>query len=121
MGSDADATPRRVFGRSTGMPMPTRRRASSCRFPMVLLWVLAAARQAGAAAATTEPSAGQRSIAITDCGAVADGTTVNTAKIQSAIDALAGSGGGTVVVPAGTFVSGAIFLKPGVNLELEAG
>ena len=56
---------------------------------------------------------------ITDFGAVADGATVNTRAIQSAIDKCAASGGGVVVVPQGTFLSGAIFLKQGVNLQVE--
>jgi polygalacturonase len=56
---------------------------------------------------------------VTDYGAVADGTTVNTKSIQSAIDKCASSGGGIVVVPRGTFLSGAIFLKQGVNLLVE--
>jgi DUF1680 family protein len=58
-------------------------------------------------------------IRITDCGAVADGATINTAAIQSAIDRLTSSGGGAVVVPRGVFLSGALDLKPGVNLHLE--
>lgn len=58
---------------------------------------------------------------ITDFGAKADGATVNTRAIQAAIDHLAGRGGGTVVVPRGVFVSGAVFLKPKVNLHLQAG
>jgi len=56
---------------------------------------------------------------ITDYGAVADAKTVNTKAIQSAIDKCATSGGGVVVVPPGTFLSGAIFLKQGVNLNVE--
>jgi alpha-L-rhamnosidase len=56
---------------------------------------------------------------ITDFGAVADGKTMNTDAIQKAIDSLAGSGGGTLVVPAGTFLTSSIFLKPGVNLHIE--
>ncbi|WP_165390710.1 glycoside hydrolase family 28 protein [Pseudoduganella lutea] len=59
--------------------------------------------------------------AITAFGAVADDRTVNTAAIQKAIDHAAGQGGGTVVVPAGVFVSGALFLKPKVNLHLDKG
>lgn len=58
---------------------------------------------------------------ITDFGAVGDGHTVNTAAIQSAIDHGSQAGGGVVVVPEGTFMSGAIFLKPGVNLRVEKG
>ena len=60
-------------------------------------------------------------IAITETGAVADDATVNTRAIQAAIDKLAGQGGGTVVVPQGVFVSGAIFLKPRVHLHLDKG
>jgi polygalacturonase len=57
---------------------------------------------------------------ITDTGAVGDDKTVNTAAIQNAIDRCAGlKGGGTLVVPKGTFRSGAIFLKQGVNLLVE--
>ena len=57
---------------------------------------------------------------ITDFGAKADGTTVTTKAIQAAIDHLAARGG-TVVVPQGVFVSGALFFKPKVKLRLEAG
>jgi exo-poly-alpha-galacturonosidase len=57
---------------------------------------------------------------ITDFGAVSDGTTVNTRAIQSAIDKCASSKtGGVVVTPKGIFLSGAIFLKQGVNLLVE--
>lgn len=58
---------------------------------------------------------------ITNFGAVGDGDTLNTKSIQSTIDHVASGGGGTVVVPEGIFVSGALFLKPGVNLQLEKG
>lgn len=62
-----------------------------------------------------------RGASITDFGARADGVTVNTRAIQTAIDHLAAQGGGTVVVPQGVFVSGALFLKPGVDLHLAKG
>lgn len=61
----------------------------------------------------------KKRVVITDFGAVADGSTVNTKAIQSAIDKCATSGGCTIVVPKGTFLSGAIFLKQGVNLSVE--
>jgi alpha-L-rhamnosidase len=60
-------------------------------------------------------------VPITQFGAVGDGRTMNTRSIQAGIDKLAAGGGGTLVVPEGVFVSGAIFLKPGVNLRLEKG
>jgi exo-poly-alpha-galacturonosidase len=59
-----------------------------------------------------------RSVSICDFGAVGDGETVNTEAIQKAIDSLASDGGGTLVVPKGTFLSGAIFLKQGVDLQI---
>ncbi len=62
-----------------------------------------------------------KSLSISEFGAVPDGATINTQAIQSAIDRLAGQGGGTVIIPAGIFASGALFLKPGVNLHLANG
>src|SRR5205814_3340123 len=56
---------------------------------------------------------------ITDFGALNDATSINTTSIQSAIDRAASAGGGVVTIPNGTFLSGAIFLKPGVNLHLD--
>lgn len=56
-----------------------------------------------------------RNFLITDFGAVGDGSTDNTKAIQAAIDTCTPAG--TVVVPAGTFVTGALFLKKN-NLTL---
>lgn len=58
---------------------------------------------------------------IRDYGAVSDGITINSAAIQAAIDACAVNGGGRVVIPAGTFKSGTIWLKSNVELHLEMG
>ncbi|HEX4120470.1 MAG TPA: glycosyl hydrolase [Verrucomicrobiae bacterium] len=58
---------------------------------------------------------------ITETGAVGDGKTLNTVAIQKAIDHCAEEGGGVIVVPPGIFVTGSIFLKQGVNLEVEEG
>ncbi len=58
---------------------------------------------------------------ILNYGAVADGITLNTESIQKAIDAVALAGGGRVTVPAGTFLSGTIWLKSHVELHLENG
>ncbi|SEF99195.1 alpha-L-rhamnosidase [Bryocella elongata] len=94
------------------MPSPTypRRRFMS--------WMLSAPLLVSA---WKSNAASTRKSSITDHGALADGSTVNTRAIQAAIDDLAAHGGGTVIVPSGTFVTGAIFFKPGVNLHLEAG
>ena len=71
--------------------------------------------------ATKALAASTREHLVTKFGAVPDGSTVNTKNIQDAIDQLAARGGGTVVVPKGVFVSGALFFRPKVNLRLTEG
>lgn len=66
-------------------------------------------------------AAAQSVCLVTDFGAVGDGRTVNTRAIQEAIDACHERGGGTVWVPAGTFVSGTLELRSRVRLHLDAG
>jgi polygalacturonase len=66
-------------------------------------------------------SAGARDFNVKDYGAKADGSTLDTRAIQAAIDAAAKAGGGTVVVPAGTYLSGSIFVKSNTTLEVEKG
>ncbi len=56
---------------------------------------------------------------IVDFGAKADSLTVNTKAIQAAIDAC--TKGGTVLVPKGVFVSGALYLKSDMTLFIEKG
>ncbi len=58
---------------------------------------------------------------ITDFGAIADGVTNNAWAIQRAIDACAANGGGRVSIPAGTFLSGKVYLRSKIELHLEAG
>jgi polygalacturonase len=54
---------------------------------------------------------------ITSFGAKGDGTTLNTKAIQSAIDACPEDG--TVLIPEGTFLSGALFLKSHMTLQVN--
>jgi polygalacturonase len=56
-----------------------------------------------------------------DYGAVRDGQTLDTRAIQAAVDACAEAGGGTVLVPAGSYLTGSIFLRSNVTLYLDAG
>ncbi len=62
-----------------------------------------------------------RQFVITDYGAIGDSKTMNTAAIQRAIDECSYSGGGTVVVRNGDFVTGTIELKSGVMLYVDKG
>jgi polygalacturonase len=54
-------------------------------------------------------------------GAKGDGSTVNTAAIQKAIDAAAKAGDGVVVFQPGVYLSGALFLKSRMELRLDEG
>jgi polygalacturonase len=54
-------------------------------------------------------------------GAQGDGQTLDTAAINEAIEAAAGSGGGTVRFPAGNYLSFSIHLKSNIALYLEQG
>ncbi|MBN2388432.1 MAG: glycoside hydrolase family 28 protein [Anaerolineales bacterium] len=54
-------------------------------------------------------------------GARGDGKTRDTAALQAAIDACASQGGGTVVIPAGQYLTGSLFLHDDISLYLDAG
>lgn len=53
--------------------------------------------------------------------ATGDGHTNDTKALQSAIDAAASAGGGTVLIPPGNYVTGSLFLRSHINLHLEPG
>lgn len=58
---------------------------------------------------------------IKNYGAIGDGKTINTIVIQTAIDSCRANGGGTVLIPAGVFISGTIQLFSNIDLHLEKG
>jgi polygalacturonase len=64
---------------------------------------------------------GARVYNIRDFGAKGDGKSLDTAALQSAIDTCTRDGGGTVLVPAGTFQIGTTELKSNVTLHIAAG
>ncbi len=62
-----------------------------------------------------------RKYLITDYGVKQDSALVQTAAIQAVIDRAASDGGGVVVVPQGTFLSGALFFRPKTHLYIYKG
>jgi len=62
-----------------------------------------------------------KDISILETGAIGDGKTINTHFIQDAIDKCASSGGGTITVPPGHFLTGTLHLKSNTHLYLFHG
>ena len=56
---------------------------------------------------------------ITDYGVAEDSSIVQTKKIQAVIDNASQSGGGVIIIPKGTYLSGSLFFKPKTHLFLE--
>ncbi len=83
----------------------------------------AAVLSAGESSAVSQsvPSAGPHTFLVTEFGAVGDGKTMSTAGLQRALDACGKAGGGHVIVPPGTFLTGPLFLRSNLTLELMAG
>ena len=71
--------------------------------------------------AQTEVHATETVYNVRSFGATGDGKTVDTPAINKAIDAVAAVGGGTLVFPAGTYISFTIHLKSNVELNLSQG
>jgi len=72
-------------------------------------------------ASVRRPRFPRRYFRVTDFGAVGDGITKNTVAFAAAIATCSRAGGGHVIVPAGTFLTGAIHLRSGVDLHVEDG
>ena len=62
-----------------------------------------------------------RQYVLTDYGVVAGSPQVQTSQIQAVIDRCAQEGGGVVVVPTGTYVTGALFFRQGTHLYVGEG
>ena len=66
-------------------------------------------------------TAGQNYFNVRAFGALGDGKNLDSPAIDKAIDACVQAGGGTVLVPAGTYLSGSIHLKSNIHLLIDAG
>ncbi|HEX3731241.1 MAG TPA: glycosyl hydrolase family 28 protein, partial [Opitutaceae bacterium] len=101
------------------------------RLPLALLTLAASALSVRAAkdvvTVTAEkvrparPHIPNRTFSLADFGAVGDGQTLNTGAFQAAIAAVNRAGGGTLIVPAGTYLTRPFVLCSKLNLHLEEG
>lgn len=67
----------------------------------------------------TAPVIPSNTVNIKDFGGQGDGITLNTEAFRKAISALEKQGGGSLVVPAGVWLTGLISLKDNIDLHLE--
>jgi polygalacturonase len=95
---------------TTGQPVSKDKHAKGDKEPA---WV----KQTGA---RKFPSA-KKKFPVNEYGAKPDVQALNTKAIQAAIDACAKAGGGTVVFAPGNYVTGALFLKSNVQLQIDKG
>lgn len=65
------------------------------------------------------PSFRNDTLSIIKYGAVNDGSTLNTASINRAIEELSKKGGGVVLIPRGLWLTGPIEMKSNINLHLQ--
>jgi polygalacturonase len=97
---------RRAFMRATGT---------------AVLGVLAGAQPSTAELPAAEQDAAHKSFNVRDFGATGDGKSPDTPAIHQAIEAASAAGGGTVWIPAGTYLCYSIRLKSRVRIFLESG
>jgi len=103
-----------------------------CALPLLLAvvstWLPVAATKVAASKPATEinvnpklPVIPSRRFVITDYGAVGDGRQSNTEAFRKAIVAVKAAGGGELVIPSGTFVTGPLELTSKMALVLAKG
>src|SRR4029078_12270556 len=66
-------------------------------------------------------TASSQDYVITNFGVSTDSTKLNTQAIQNVIDKANDNGGGTIVIPKGVYLTGALFFKPKTKLRLMEG
>jgi polygalacturonase len=58
---------------------------------------------------------------VLDMGVTASASVPCTAALQRVIDACAAAGGGTVLIPSGSYLTGTLWMRSNITLQLEAG
>jgi len=81
----------------------------------------AASQEVGSQKPVSPAAEGPRVLNVRDFGATGDGKSLDTAAIRKAVKLAAAKGGGTVLFPPGTYVTGTFELLSNVTLDLEAG
>ncbi len=106
------------------MPMRKQRVPCTCVVLFISITAFGAAISAAQSAYSSPSSANpsrNNEFNVLDFGARADGQTLNTFAINSAVLAAAKVGGGTITFPAGRYRTGTFRLVSNITLELQAG
>lgn len=90
-------------------------------FSIVAFLILSTTQFSTITAASRVPSNENNTFNVRTFGAKGDGKTLDSPAINQAIDAAVKVGGGTVLVPAGRYLSGSIHLQNNINLHIAAG
>jgi polygalacturonase len=90
----------------------------SASFALIVGVVCSSLSATDSAPAIPLPEIPERIFDVTKFGAVTNGQTLNTGAIQKTIDAAEQAGGGTVLIPAGQFISGPVKLQSNIRLYL---
>jgi polygalacturonase len=91
------------------------------RRDLIKLSSISLAATAASAAAQTRQHEPAATYDVRTFGAAGDGKTVDSPAINKAIDAVAAAGGGTLIFPAGTYLSFTIRLRSNIQIYLSAG
>jgi polygalacturonase len=86
--------------------------------PLFLL--ISCSKKVSNGSSDTTPSSNTNTYIITNYGASTN-LLDNTSFVQKTIDTCSAAGGGTVIVPAGTFLCGPVSLKSNITFKLESG
>jgi polygalacturonase len=90
-------------------------------FRIVVIAIILSPSQVIPAPLEADQNSTPPSFNVKDFGAVGNGKTKDTVAIQKTIDACAQAGGGTVNLPAGTYLTGSIEIKSHVHLVVPPG
>ena len=89
--------------------------------PAAGLWLAMPLLGLSLVVAGTADAASSKVFNVREFGATGNGTTLDTKAIQGALDACGQAGGGTVLFPAGTYLSQPLTLRTKTTVLLEAG
>lgn len=105
------------------MPARRHRRQRTFRYPIMfaaLVWTVSL-WAANGEVEIIEPNIPAHQFPLSQFGGVGDGTTLNTAAFSNAVAAIRQAGGGTLVVPAGVFLTAPFQVTSNMELRLEKG